>query len=167
MTMTTVGILSDTHIHSPEGYFSTLCGEVFAHCDIIIHAGDLTDHSILSVFKDKRVYAVCGNMCSLKTQTNLPLKETITIDGYTIGLTHGAGPRHNIEDRVFEMFPEADCIVYGHTHIPVCHRYGNTLLINPGSFKATGRYGSPGSYATLTIDQEGLQGKIHTLPEIS
>ncbi len=162
--MHNIGIISDTHLHELDQQFLKDCQDAFSQCHSIIHAGDLTDHSILSAFRDKKIYAVRGNMCNLDTQRMLPERKTITIDGYTIGISHGAGPRHNIEERVFEMFPEADCIIYGHTHIPVCHHFGPTLLINPGSFQATGRYGSPGSYAILTIDDSGLHGKIHNLP---
>lgn len=164
--MRTIGIISDTHLLKPDLHFLQLCTDAFSQCDTIIHAGDLTDHSILSVFTDKKVHAVRGNMCNLVTQRNLPERKIITLSGYTIGISHGAGPRHNIEERVFEMFPEADCIVYGHTHIPVCHYFGSTLLINPGSFQSTGRYGSPGTYAILTINENGLHGRIHNLTTV-
>ena len=162
--MFSIGILSDTHLQRPDHHFATLCAQVFAHCDVIMHAGDLTDQSILSVFGEKKVYAVHGNMCNTETWKILPEKRQITIAGYSIGICHGAGQRHNIEERVFDMFPEADCIIYGHTHNPVCHYFGTTLLINPGSFQATGSYGSPGSYAILQIDEKGLQGSLHSLP---
>lgn len=162
--MFSIGILSDTHLRRPDHHFSTLCAQTFGHCDAIVHGGDLTDQSILSVFGEKKVYAVHGNMCSTETRKILPEKKQITIAGYNIGICHGAGPRHNIEERVFEMFPDADCIIYGHTHIPVCHYFGKTLLINPGSFQATGRYGSPGSYAILQLDEKGLQGSLYNLP---
>ena len=162
--MYTIGIISDTHLQQPDHFFLKNCAAAFEHCDAIIHAGDLTDHSILSVFSGKTVYAVRGNMCNLQTQRTLPEKKTVSIKGYTIGISHGAGPRHNIEERVYEMFPDADCIIYGHTHIPVCHYYGPTLLINPGSFQSTGRYGGPGTYALLQIDSNGLHGSLHNLP---
>lgn len=161
--MVTIGILSDTHRQNPDQHFINQCTDAFYGCDTIIHAGDLTDISILSVFDDKKIYAVRGNMCNLTSHRTLPERQKISIGGYTIGITHGAGPRHNIEERVFEMFPDVDCIIYGHTHIPVCHKFGHTLLINPGSFQSTGRYGDPGSYAILTIDENGLIGKIHNL----
>jgi putative phosphoesterase len=164
--MLTIGIISDTHLLLPDRHFLELCSDAFAKCDTIIHAGDLTDLSILSVFTDKKVYAVRGNMCNLATQRTLPERRVITLEGYTIGICHGAGPRHNIEERVYEMFPEADCIIYGHTHKPVCHYFGPTLLINPGSFQSTGRYGSPGSYAIVTIDENGLHGSIHNLQTV-
>lgn len=161
--MAIIGILSDTHRQSPDQQFIDQCTEVFSECDTIIHAGDLTDISILSIFGDKKVYAVRGNMCNLSSQRTLPERKKVTIEGYTIGITHGAGPRHNIEERVFAIFPEVDCIIYGHTHIPVCHKFGHTLLINPGSFQATGRYGDSGSYAILTLGEFGLSGKLFSL----
>ena len=162
--MFTIGIISDTHLQRPDQNYLQLCTTTFAHCDAIIHAGDLTDTSILTVFTDKPIYAVHGNMCNYETQRDLPERQRITIEGYIIGVTHGAGARHNIEERVFEMFPDAHCIIYGHTHIPVCHYFGSTLLINPGSFQSTGRYGSPGSYAILHIDEDELRGSLHNLP---
>ncbi|MFT5697258.1 MAG: putative phosphoesterase [Desulforhopalus sp.] len=162
--MFSIGILSDTHLQHPDPKYLQLSMQAFSHCDAIIHAGDLTDSSVLSVFTDKQVYAVRGNMCNSETQRTLPERKKITIAGHSIGITHGAGPRHNIEERVFEMFPDVECIIYGHTHIPICHYFGNTLLINPGSFQSTGRYGSSGSYAILQIDENGLCGSLHNLP---
>ncbi|PHR24634.1 MAG: YfcE family phosphodiesterase [Desulfotalea sp.] len=162
--MYTIGIISDTHIQHPDQQYIRHCARAFAHCDAIIHSGDLTDHSILSIFADKKVYAVQGNMCNQETQKILPSQKQLTIAGHSIGITHGAGQHHNIEERVLQMFPSMDCIIYGHSHIPVCHYFGTTLLINPGSFKSTGKYGFPGSYAILQIDGKGLHGSLHNLP---
>lgn len=164
--MKNIGILSDTHINSADDNFLSNCSRAFSKCDIIIHAGDLTDLSILSIFKGKEVHAVSGNMCNNKTQRSLPKEKRIIIDGYSIGISHGAGNRLNIEDRVFEMFPDVSCIIYGHTHAPVCHTVGKTLFINPGSFQGTGKYGAAGTYAILQIDKNGLSAAIHTLSSL-
>ncbi len=162
--MTTVGILSDTHLDAVNETFLKQCATAFAGCDTIIHAGDLTDVAILNVFKGKEIHAVCGNMCNRTTTQILPKEKLIVIAGYTIAITHGAGPRHNIEERVFEQFPAADCIVFGHTHMAVCRNFGLTLLINPGSFQGTGQYGATGTYALLNIEKNGLIATIHSLP---
>ena len=162
--MITVGILSDTHLYAVEQPFIKQCITAFAGCDAIIHAGDLIDLSILNVFKGKEIHAVSGNMCNSITKQALAEEKQIVLAGYSIAITHGAGPRHNIEERVFEQFPTADCIVFGHTHKAVCRLYGRTLLINPGSFQGTGRYGAPGTYALLNIDKNGLNASIHSLP---
>lgn len=166
--MITIGVLSDTHIVSCEDSFKISVNAAFSSCQAIIHAGDLTDVSILKAFGQKDVYAVCGNMCNELTARALPRERMITLNGYAIGICHGAGgPRHNIEERMFELFPQADCIIYGHTHAPVCHTFGPTLMMNPGSFQSTGRYGSPGTYGLLEIDETGLRGSIHELPQRS
>ena len=161
--MTIIGILSDTHLLTLSELFRQQCAEAFADCKMIIHAGDITDLAILSVFEGKEVIAVSGNMCTFSTQQMLPERRLVTVDGYTIGVTHGAGPRHNIVDRVYGLFPEADCIVYGHTHQAACEKIGKTVLLNPGSFQGTGRLGATGTYALLTLDDTGLRPSLHCL----
>jgi len=158
--MTHIGVLSDTHITRPQAWYIQQVKAAFQECSVILHAGDLTDISILDIFKGKEIHAVQGNMCELSSRQNLPTSKLITIEGHNIGLCHGAGARHNIEERMWDLFPTADCIVYGHTHIAVNHRFAKTLFINPGSFQPTGRYGAPGSYAILTIDTNGLKAEL-------
>lgn len=163
--MITAGILSDTHLSAVTEAFRRQCATAFDRCDIIIHAGDLTDISILSIFKGKEVHAVCGNMCNRNTRQSLPEESVIVLDGFVIAITHGAGPKHTVEDRVLLRYPEAACIVFGHTHIPVCHKYGDTLLFNPGSFQGTGTYGAPGTYGIFKLDAAtGIDARIFTLP---
>jgi len=161
--MTILGILSDTHLAAPGEDFRHRAGLAFAGCDVIVHAGDLSDVSILEVFSGMDVYAVHGNMCNSAARRILPEYRLLTIGGYTIGLCHGSGEKHTIEDRMLALFPTADCIIYGHTHVPVCHRIGSTLLINPGSFQSTGRYGTQGSYAILKLGCDGLRASLHEL----
>lgn len=163
--MVTVGILSDTHLSGPTTLFKQQCSAAFSDCHVIIHAGDLVDISLLSVFRGKEIHAVCGNSCNSITRMSLPDQKIIIIKGHVIAVTHGTGLRHNIEERVFEKFPDAGCIIFGHSHRPVCHNFGHTLMINPGTFQDTGRFGNFGTYGILQIDSSGLQAKIHTLPE--
>lgn len=163
--MISVGILSDTHLYSATSSFQQQCSRAFNGCEVIIHAGDLTDISILQAFSGKEIHAVCGNTCNRSVQQVLPREKVITLKGYTIAITHGTGPRHNIEDRVYDRFPTADCIIFGHSHLPLCKKLGSTLLINPGSFQATGRYGAGPSYGLLQIDSSGLSASLHTLSD--
>ncbi len=161
--MIRIGILSDTHLSHPSPWFTKHAQEAFKDCSTILHAGDLTDSSLLDVFTDKDVHAVHGNMCEASSRQTLPTEKIIPIGGYTIGLCHGAGARHNIEERMWNVFPNADCIVYGHTHIAVNHTLSRTLFINPGSFSTTGRHGAPASYAILTISPNGLQAALYQI----
>ena len=160
----TVGILSDTHRSRNDDEFLAQVEHAFSCCDAIVHAGDLTSRSILDAFGDRKIYAVHGNMCGPDTYASLPGSLRFTIDTFRIGLTHGDRAGYDIEAGLIALFPDADCIIYGHTHRPVVQRFGSTLMINPGTFKSTGRYGSPGTYAILTVDGQGLSAVIHTLP---
>jgi hypothetical protein len=164
--MVTIGILSDTHISSCTESFNIQITKAFSDCEVIIHAGDLTNFSILEAFAEKTVYAVHGNMCTEATKRLLPFDRLIKIEGYAIGICHGAGPAANIEERLWDLFPEADCIIFGHTHSPLCEKRGGVLFINPGSFRSSGLYGAPPSYAILSIDENGLRAKIHTLKQL-
>jgi putative phosphoesterase len=164
--MIRAGILSDTHLMGPDKHFTTLAHHCFNDCDTIIHAGDLTDISLLDIFADKTVFAVHGNMCNNQTFSALPARIDFQLGKFCIGLTHGAGLGIDIETALWDLFPEADCVIYGHTHRAVCHRVAGRLIINPGSFQATGKYGAPGTYAVLEIS-ETLQAAIHEVPHLS
>jgi len=159
--MITIGILSDTHLLEPDELFRKKAGLCFADADMIFHAGDLTSLSVLEVFSGKTVHAVHGNMCSPKTRETLPDSKIIPVGNFRLALVHGTGYLHNIEEKLFDVFAPIDCIVYGHTHKPLCHRYGPTLMVNPGSFTATGRYGASGTYAIINVDQHCMEAGIH------
>lgn len=159
-----IGVLSDTHLQGADDNFKIQAKRAFSSCEAIIHAGDLTSKEILDVFGQTSVHAVHGNMCSFDTQNELPTSLEFTIKGYRFGLCHGDTIGYDMETGLIARFSEADCIIFGHTHSPLVKRFDSVLLVNPGSFRSTGRYGSPGTYALLTIDQRGLSAAIHTLP---
>ncbi len=158
-----IGVLSDTHINSPTTGFLSQTARCFADCQVIFHAGDLIDLSVLSAFKDKEVYAVHGNMCQPSSHQNLPTQTVIELGGFRFGLTHGMPYRHSVEENLIHDFDGVDCIVSGHTHIPVCHRLFDVLFMNPGSFMATGRYGASGTYGILEVG-DSLTGRILEVP---
>jgi len=161
----TIGVLSDTHLSSVDNDFKTQVKYAFLGCDTIIHAGDLTSKAVLDVFAGKEVYAVHGNMCSFATRTMLPDSITFSIDRYTFGLYHGDGIGYDMKTGLISFFGDVDCIIFGHTHRPLVQQFDSVLFVNPGTFRGTGRYGSPGTFAILTIDDKGLSADIHSLPQ--
>jgi putative phosphoesterase len=163
--MITIGVLSDTHLTGPSQLFREKVKHCFAEVDMILHAGDLTQISVLEVFGNKKIHAVHGNMCGYQAQIDLPAKKIIEVSGFQIALTHGASFSRNVEEQLYSEFGPVDCIVYGHTHRAVSHWVGKTLFINPGSFSATGRYGASGTYAIISVGEK-LSGKIHTVEPI-
>lgn len=158
-----IGILSDTHLHQTDPTYKKLTQTCFKDVSIVLHAGDLTNLCALSVFKDKEVHAVHGNMCDFSTCKVLPTKKTIEVGGFKIGMVHRVGNNYDFESFLLAEFDDVDCIVYGHTHQPVIKKIGDILIINPGSFIPTGRYGAPGTYALLEVDTE-LRGILLETP---
>lgn len=162
----TIGILSDTHLSRPTHEFLALAKVCFADAAVILHAGDLTDRSVLDVFKNKEVYAVHGNMCYGSCAASLPRRRIVEIEGFRIGLIHRTGSSYSFEDMLLNEFDGAvDCIVYGHTHKPTCRRVAGVLYINPGSFLPPGRPVTEGTYALLTAGKK-LYGRIHQVPHL-
>lgn len=160
-----IGILSDTHLLQPTDSFRRQVAECFADTSMILHAGDLTDLSVLQVFQDKDCHAVHGNMCHASCRKVLPEKKVVEVGGFRIGLIHGMGARVNVEDYLIGQFSEVDCIVSGHTHRPHCHRLYDVLFVNPGSFAGTGPYGAAGTYAILEVG-ESLDATIYKAEKV-
>lgn len=165
--MRRIGVLSDTHLTCWTELFQRQVDHAFAGCETILHAGDLTDLGILKAFTCRELHAVQGNCCCLTAQQALPRHKFLTIGKFSIGLCHGAWNQRESEDRLLQLFPTADCIVYGHSHIPEQKRIGRILLVNPGSFQGTGRYGAAGTYAQLLVEEGGISATLHELPFLS
>lgn len=151
-----IGILSDTHLADSDRTFCDAVEQAFSGCDTIIHAGDITNLNVLDAFSPREILAVHGNMCNLAARQALPEHLLAEIEGFKIAVCHGAGGGHDIEGWLYNRFPDADCIIYGHTHRQSESRFGSTLVINPGSF-----FG--GTYAILEIDAGGLTPRLHRL----
>ena len=160
----TIGILSDTHLSRLTPEFEARVACCFKGAAVILHAGDLTNPSLLTAFVGREVHAVHGNMCSLAGRQLLPFKKSISLGNFTIGLIHRVGNSYDFENQLANEFDHVDCIVYGHTHRPTCFDRDGILYINPGSFVATSRFGSPGTYAILEMTQDRLHATIHEVP---
>jgi predicted phosphodiesterase len=56
-----------------------------------------------------------------------------------------------------------DAIVYGHTHDPKIGLLGGIWLISPGKgYLENSRFGSPTSFAIMTVDEE-IRGEIRNV----
>ena len=159
-----VGILSDSHLARLTPEFLARVEACFAGVSNILHAGDLTELSVLQAFAGRELHAVHGNMCSMDSYEMLPMKKTITVGNFRLGLIHHVGRGYDFERQLPGEFGPVDCIVYGHTHHPVCFDRDGTLFINPGSFQPSSRFGTPGTYAILTVTPDRLQATIREVP---
>jgi putative phosphoesterase len=156
-----MGVISDTHIPDfrrlPESIW-----QHFAGVELIIHAGDL---SILRVIAELEtiapVVAVQGNVEGDEVVKKLPVKREIVVGHCRIGIVHILGDSRNRERVARREFPDARCVIFGHSHIPWNHEYSGLLLFNPGS--ATDRRRQPKcSIGMLHIDDEAnsVRGEI-------
>jgi putative phosphoesterase len=155
-----IGVISDTHIPYAASQLPSKIYEDFKNVDLILHAGDLVDISVLEELKKMAdVQAVHGNMDAPKVFKLLPEKKIINIGTHSIGLTHGHGPPFNLIHRVREEFTQkVDVIVFGHSHSPVNKIQDGILFFNPGS--PTDRvFAKHNSYGILTVNK-GIKGEI-------
>lgn len=131
-----IGVLSDTHFRSlREGlvFFERLLQGPFADVELILHAGDVGAPQILDGYLEIPMAAVRGNTDG--EDARLPAQRLLVLGGFRIGLIHGWGPVEGLETRVQREFSETqlDCLIYGHSHYPLCHQSQGLLLFNPGS----------------------------------
>jgi putative phosphoesterase len=131
-----IGVLSDTHIHSLDAGIALaekLLNGPFRNVDVVLHAGDHVFAELSSCFYPLPWYGVQGNMD--RSDAGLPVQRIIRLGGYSIAMTHGWGASQGLETRVLQSFSQedADIVIYGHSHYPVCRKVGSLLVINPGS----------------------------------
>jgi len=145
-----IGVISDTHlspviderytmkknlISNPDDLCELLEPD-FRDVSAVIHAGDITDFSVLeALLTFGNVYAVAGNMDSGDLHERLGEKKILELEGFRIGLMHGWGPDDGLSDRIRQQFisDNVDCIVFGHSHKPYNKTEDNILMFNPGS----------------------------------
>ena len=127
--------------------------------DMIIHAGDLTEIWVLEMLsRIAPVTAVAGNVDPPEVAIALGYKKVLEIEGKTIGVFHGHGSKGKTVDRAYSAFTKADCVIFGHSHIPYCLKHGGVLMFNPGS--PTDKRRQPRySFGLINVD-EVIVGKI-------
>ena len=156
-----IGIISDTHIPHFKKLPDTIWDH-FAGAELIIHAGDL---SVMSVIADLEtiapVIAVQGNVEDDEVIRALPIKREIVVGHCRIGVVHILGDSQNREKIARQEFPDAQCIVYGHSHIPWNQESNGLLLFNPGSATDRRRQANC-SIGLLHVDDEkkDIRGEI-------
>ncbi len=160
-----IGVISDTHIPvNTSGLPPELVGSLKG-CNIILHAGDLTEPSVLEDLKKiSKVEAVCGNMDSGKVRSMLDDKKILKLGGKKICLMHGYGSPENLINILKKEFldEKPDVVVFGHSHVPVNEHIEGVLFFNPGS--ATDTVFAPyRSYGIIEIRNGKIKSDIYKL----
>ena len=130
-----IAVISDTHLPRGARRIPDACVERMRASDLVIHAGDISTREVLTDIEavGPPVVAVHGNIDSPDLRTSLPEARLVDADGATIAVVHDAGPATGRLTRMRTRFPDADAVVFGHSHIPLHERDGGFQIFNPGS----------------------------------
>jgi putative phosphoesterase len=143
-----IGVISDTHgLLRPEVF------EVFREVDHIVHGGDVGPPAILDELRTiAPVTAVYGNTDGWEIRSRLPQVARLELDGFTIVVTHGDQFGTPNPDQLQAAFPEAEIIVYGHTHRPLLTLVDVVVTVmNPGG-AGPRRFDLPASVGILELE---------------
>lgn len=153
-----IGVISDTHLAGCDKRLNYLLDNHFRDVDLILHAGDLVDISVLDSFEGKEVRAVYGNMDPDSVRSILPDRLIFELGGHRIGMMHGWGMPFNLEQKLLKELGPVDCLIYGHSHKPANRRKNGVLFFNPGS-AIDKRFATHNTVGILEIG-EGIRGVI-------
>ncbi|MBS3940107.1 MAG: metallophosphoesterase family protein [Actinobacteria bacterium] len=131
-----VVVTADTHLRRewPRRRLPRAAEAWLERADVILHAGDITQAEHLDQLgRHAPVHAVLGNNDRELTGA-LPETLELTLEGVRIGMIHDSGPVRGRAERLHAGFPDADLVVFGHSHIPWDGTgVDGQRLFNPGS----------------------------------
>ena len=164
--MTRVLVVADTHLPKRARDLPAEVWEQVELADVVVHAGDWVDLATLDRLEERarRVVGVFGNNDGPDLRARLPEVATVELGGVRFAVVHETGSKQGREQRCEAAYPEADVLVFGHSHIPWDTTTPRGLrLLNPGS--PTDRRRQPYcTYLTLTAHDAALSDvRLHRL----
>jgi putative phosphoesterase len=124
--------------------------------DLIVHAGDLSTMPVLEELRGYGdVLAVRGNADEAAVQEVLPDHVVFDLAGSRVVVVHDGGRRVGRLARLRRKFPDADAVIFGHSHLPLLEADSRGFQIfNPGS--PTDRRRAPRH--TMGLARAGAEG---------
>jgi uncharacterized protein len=149
-----LGLISDTH-----GLLRPEVVDEFAGVDHIVHAGDVGSDAVLAELEALApVTAVRGNV-DAGLRRRLPETAELELSGFCVAVIHGNQLSRRSATVAAARFPDASLVVFGHSHLPVVERVGQTLAVNPGS-AGRPRFGSPATVALADLRDGNVAARI-------
>jgi putative phosphoesterase len=147
-------IMSDTHIPLRAKDLPPRLWDAVDAADLVVHAGDWVDAATLGRIQARaaQFVGVYGNNDGPELRERLPEIARFSAGGIRFAVVHETGPAGGREARCEARFPDADVLVFGHSHIPWDSTCRSGLrLLNPGS--PTDRRRQPhGTFITAVAD---------------
>jgi putative phosphoesterase len=153
-----IAVVSDTHMPKGKRRLPKKCVELIGGAEAVIHAGDFSEVSVLSELEAlcPVVLGVYGNVDEPALWQRLPETLAVEVGGRTVAVVHDAGPKQGRLRRLRSRFPEADAVIFGHSHLPLHETDGGFQIFNPGS--PTERRRAPqASMGLLHAEPSGLR----------
>lgn len=158
-------LLADTHVPKRARELPQQVWAAVESADVVIHAGDWVEVSLLEELESRsaRLIGVYGNNDGPQLRARLPEIATADLDGLAFAVIHETGARSGRESRIDRQFPDADVVVFGHSHIPWdTVSPAGVRLLNPGS--PTDRRRQPeATYMTASI-RRGRLADVELVP---
>jgi putative phosphoesterase len=154
-SLAVIAVLADTHMPKGARRLPERCVEAVGAAEAVIHAGDFFAASALDELRAlcPVVHAVHGNVDEPGLQRSLAAELEIEVGGRTVAIVHDAGTAKGRLARLRRRFPNADAVVFGHSHLPLHEVEGGFQIFNPGS--PTERRRAPRASMGLLNHHEG------------
>ena len=148
--MARVGLISDTH-----GLLRPEAKAFLRGSDVIIHAGDIGDATVLADLADVApVTAVRGNNDHGAWAARVPPTATVRVAGVRIHVGHDGA---EVDDATLPRGVRV--VVSGHSHRPSVRERGGIMLVNPGS-AGPRRFSLPIAVGELRIEGSSVRARI-------
>ena len=128
-------VLSDTHVPDFAKRLPDALRRPLERADLFLHAGDVTSAELLDeLARLAPVHVAMGNRDRPDVEAWGARHEVrLEVEGVRIAMLHDSGPTKGREGRMRRRFPEANLVVFGHSHIPIDVVADGLRLFNPGS----------------------------------
>jgi hypothetical protein len=149
--------VSDTHAPRRWKSCPPAVAQQLRGADLILHAGDVCTAAVLDELAQYApVTAVLGNNDGPDVAAwGAPETVQLTLEGVRIAMIHDSGAATGRLRRMRARFPQADLVVFGHSHIPLDETGASLRIFNPGS--PTDRRRQPhGTLGLLQVDDGAL-----------
>jgi putative phosphoesterase len=130
-----VVVLSDTHAPRRWKSCPPLVAEQLRGADLILHAGDVCTAAVLDELSQYApVRAVAGNNDGPDVAAwGAPPSLDLDLDGLRVSMIHDSGQAAGRLGRMHRAFPQAELVIFGHSHIPLDQADATLRIFNPGS----------------------------------
>ena len=163
-------LIADTHIPRRARALPAQVWAGVARADVVLHAGDWVTEDVLDDLDARaaRLVGVWGNNDGPGLRARLPEVARVEIGGVRIAMVHETGPAAGRERRMAAAFPDADVLVFGHSHIPWDTVAGpetanpGLRLLNPGS--CTDRRRQPECTLMRAVVRDGRLEDVELVP---